>query len=105
MDLASGNGNLEVARLLIKSGSNMNSQDNKGWTPSHSAAWNGRLSIVELLLESGADVDIRNSREETPFDLARENGPGMLDVASLLARRSGNLCDLDNIRSARHSPR
>jgi ankyrin repeat protein len=74
LDLASGNGELEVARLLIKSGSNVNSQDNMGCTPSHTAAQNGHLSLVELLLDSGADIDMRDNSEKTPFDLAQEMG-------------------------------
>ena len=52
---------------------------------------------MELLLNSGADVDVRDSRDKTPFDLAWENGKR--DVASLLAKRSGNVRDLDIINS------
>jgi ankyrin repeat protein len=99
LDLASGNGELEVARLLVNCGSDVNSQDNKGWTPSHSAARNGHLSLVELLLDSGADIGKRNSSEKTPLDLAQENG--RRDVASFLARQSGNLniCALNTVSS------
>jgi ankyrin repeat protein len=98
LGLASEHGELETANLLIKSGSNVNSQDAMGWTPSHTAAWNGHLSLLELLLDSGADVDMRNNSEKTPSDLAQENGK--LEVASFLARRSGNICALEIVGSA-----
>ena len=73
-----------------------------GWTPLHTASWNGHLILVKLLLDSGVDVDIRtrntSSGEETAFDLAWKNGKR--DVASFLARRSGNLRALDIVSSA-----
>ena len=132
LHLASANGHLEVAKLIIEcdagldvrnrdkntlsalasksgefeitSGSNVNSQDNMGWTPLHTAASNGHLILVKLLLDSGADVDlwtrntVTSSGEETAFDLAWKNGKR--DVASFLARRSGNVCALDIVSSA-----
>ena len=71
---------------MITSGSNVNSQDHMGCTPSHTAAGNGHLRLVELLLDSGADIDMQNNDKKTPLDFAKENGK--LDVASFLAKRS-----------------
>ena len=103
LDLALISGELETARLLIKSGSNVNSQSSLGWTPLHTAARNGHLILVKLLLDSGADTDIRtrnttSNGEETAFDLAWKNGKR--DVASFLARQSGNVRALDIVSSA-----
>ena len=60
-------------RLLLKNGSNPNSQDITGRTPLHDAAHHGHLEIVKLLLESGAYLDLRNHEDETPFDIASAN--------------------------------
>ena len=83
---------------MIKSGSNVNSQDNMGCTPSHTAVRNGHLSLVELIDDSGADMDMRDKSEKTPFDLAQEYRK--LDITGFLAKRSGNLCSLDIVSSA-----
>ena len=85
LDLASGNG---VARLLVSSGSNVNSQDQQGWTPLHSAARSGHLGVVGLLMDSGADIGMRNDSGKTPLDLAHEFD--MRDVVSFLEMLPGN---------------
>ena len=87
--MASRSGKHEVACLLIKRGSNVNSQDSQGWTPLHSAARNGHLDVVKLLLDSGADIGMRNGRDEAAFDIARDNGKS--DVVNFLAKHEGNL--------------
>jgi ankyrin repeat protein len=95
LDLALGNGKLDVASLLVKCGSNVNSQDDKGWTPSHSVAWNGHLSLLELLLGSGTDIGMWNRSNKMPIDLALENKKH--DVTSFLAMcsSSGSICALN----------
>ena len=71
LHLASGRGELEIARrLLVKSGSDVHAQDKYGWTASHFAAWNGHLGLIELLRDSGADADMCDSSEKTPLNLA-----------------------------------
>ena len=91
LDLASlsKNGILDVARLLIKHGSNVNSQDTSGWTSLHFAARSGQLDIVKLLLDSGADIGMRNGRGKTAFDIAFDKGKH--DVVNFLAKHDGNL--------------
>ncbi len=45
------NEDVEVARLLLEHGANVNVQDNDLWTPLHVAAACGTIEIVELLLQ------------------------------------------------------
>jgi ankyrin repeat protein len=54
---------LEIARLLVNSGANVNVTDDEGWTPLHAAARCGYRDIAELLLESGASLDVRNKNQ------------------------------------------
>ena len=39
--------NLEMFKLLVKHGANVNSCDNEGWTPLHAAASCGYIHIVK----------------------------------------------------------
>ena len=50
------NGHLEVVKLLVESGADVDHVSEKGWTALHCAAYNGHLEVVKLLVESGADV-------------------------------------------------
>jgi uncharacterized protein len=48
--------NIVSVRELIDSGSDVNQQDEQGWTPLNWASGRGNLEIVKLLVEKGADV-------------------------------------------------
>ena len=65
---------LEVARLLIEAGADVNATAAGGYTPLHIAASNGNREMVILLLESGADRTARCDQDKTAADYARERG-------------------------------
>ena len=67
---ASGCGQPGIVQLLVKYGSDANSQAVEGCTALHAAARNGHLDIVKLLLHLGADVISRNFNNMTSLDLA-----------------------------------
>lgn len=48
---------LDVVRLLIERGADVNQGDNAGFTPLHLAAANGYLEIAGILLNAGADAN------------------------------------------------
>jgi len=50
---------MRIAKLLIKSGADVNMKNNGGRTPLHAAVLQNRIDIVRLLLESGADPNAR----------------------------------------------
>ena len=56
---ASRVGQLEIARVLLKSGASIEARDGLGGTALHRAAYNGHDRIVELLVTSGAVVDVK----------------------------------------------
>ncbi len=50
-------GHVDIARLLLKHGADMNSRDNSRNTPLHLASEYGHLETVRLLVERGANID------------------------------------------------
>src|SRR5210317_757594 len=54
---ASEEGNLEVVRLLVEGGADLDKADYDGRTPLYVACEKGHLEVVQLLLDAGADID------------------------------------------------
>ncbi|RQH07334.1 ankyrin repeat domain-containing protein [Paraburkholderia dinghuensis] len=65
--LAALNGDLDLAKLLIAKGAEVNK---KGWAPLHYAAANGNDDVVKLLLEHSAFVDAQSPNGTTPLMMA-----------------------------------
>ena len=63
------NGDLEVARLLIQKGANVNCQNNWKSTPLHMASRNGDLEVPKLLIQKGAYVNFQDNCKNTPLHL------------------------------------
>lgn len=64
---ASLNGQLDLARLLISRGADVNKP---GWTPLHYAATRGHLALMNLLLEHHAYIDASSPNGTTPLMMA-----------------------------------
>ena len=54
---AAKNGHVDVAKLLIYAGADINKEDIYGRTPLHIAVWEGHENIVKLLIEARADIN------------------------------------------------
>jgi|JI6StandDraft_1071083.scaffolds.fasta_scaffold1087864_1 ankyrin repeat protein len=52
--------NIEIAKYLLDSGSNINARENEGSTPLLAAAANGFVDLLIFLIDSGANIDSRN---------------------------------------------
>jgi hypothetical protein len=85
---AACDGRLEIARLLIARGANVNARNVSGATPLHDAAAGGSAEMVKLLLEKGADPSAIDRDKKTPADLAPA-GAGGDEIRRLLASRTG----------------
>ncbi len=71
---AAAQGYIEMIRVLVDKGYNINAQDIDGFTPLHYAAAAGSFQGVEYLIDKGADIYLVNSRNITPLTLAAQAG-------------------------------
>lgn len=67
---AAYNNNVEIAKLLIQYGSNVNSRTLMRWTPLHSAAKWANAECIALLLQHGADINAESEGQQTPLHIA-----------------------------------
>ncbi len=66
--------NEEIARMLIGAGAKLDIQDNWNFTPLHRAARFGEVGIIRMLIGAGADVNVQDNRGETPLHRAAYYG-------------------------------
>ena len=62
-------GNIDVAKLLVAHGCNVNLCNNNGQSSLHFACKNNNLPIVEMLLQAGADPNLRDKEGRIPLDM------------------------------------
>jgi ankyrin len=73
---AAGGARLELVRLLLEAGADVNRRDPQtGRTPLHAAVGSGpdgaRMEIITLLLDAGADVNATTNDGASGLDMAR----------------------------------
>ena len=73
---------IEELDKLIKSGVDVNAQDNYGRKPLHIAVENGCRDMVDMLLQKGVDVDVQDNFKRTPLHIATY--AGYLGIVELL---------------------
>ena len=83
LQIAAGNGNLQIAAILIKAGANVNLKDKLGNTALHYATDRSQVEMADLLLDVGAAVDAENRNGMTPLMIAAAHGQGALVQALL----------------------
>jgi ankyrin repeat protein len=76
------NHSLDIVRVLLESGADVNASQHGGYTPLLQAAAAGRKDLVLLLLEHGARPDCVCDRGKSAADYAKERGHA--EVAEIL---------------------
>lgn len=71
---SSAKNDVELAKLSIEKGADINLQDKNGYTPLMIASNFGHIDIVTLLIKNGADVKIQAINGETALSLAEKKG-------------------------------
>ena len=74
---------VEVIKVLIDNGANVNAANNAGMTAMHYAVQRGSDRIVEFLASRGGRFDVKNKQGKTPVDLARGK------TAALISKLAG----------------
>ena len=87
--LAAGNGQIEVARQLIKASAPINAAYDINYTALLVAAVRGYTQMVELLLQAGADPNIMH-QEAVSTPLSQASSKGFFDIVQLLLRYNAN---------------
>ncbi|MCB1157831.1 MAG: ankyrin repeat domain-containing protein [Leptospiraceae bacterium] len=93
LHLAAWNGNLNISRLLLDAGAEIDNQDKYGDTPLMSAAIGGHFKLLELLIQKKADVNRQNKQGKTALIRAVEFE--QIEIAKLLLDNQAKLSLLD----------
>lgn len=70
---AAANGHMDVLKLLIQHGGDVELADISGCTPLHTAARNGHLTCVKYLVSQGADFRMKSKKGNTAVMMAKAN--------------------------------
>ena len=66
--------NVDVVKMLIDRGSDLDKWDVDGYTPVMIAGLKGHYNVVQLLVQSGARLDIQDKNDHTFFHICAEYG-------------------------------
>ena len=91
---AAQDGYVDVVRLLLDRGAEVNGQASGGMTPIHYAAWFAHADVVRLLLDRGAEVNVKDNAGLTPLHYAAKDV--YVDVIMLLLNRGADVNAKDN---------
>ena len=62
---ASETGSISIVKKYIKEGSDVNIQDEDGWTALMNASYYNNKEILEMLLDANADINMQNKFDKT----------------------------------------
>ncbi|XP_036423490.1 transient receptor potential cation channel, subfamily N, member 1 [Colossoma macropomum] len=65
---------VEMAKVLVEFGSNLDSQNDEGQTPLHVAAWEGDEAMLKFFYQSKANPNIVDKMDRSPLHIAAERG-------------------------------
>jgi ankyrin repeat protein len=89
LHLASEKGHINVARVLLEHGVDVNARDRNRFTSLHLASKEGHTDVAQFLLEHGVDVNAWGNLRSTALHLASERG--RLEVIRLLLEHGADV--------------
>ncbi|KAH9969221.1 ankyrin repeat-containing domain protein [Lactifluus volemus] len=87
-----GIGHIDVARLLVDHGADVNARKQNNWAPIHLSALNECLDVVELLLARGANPHYLIDDGRSAFQLAKARG--YREIVHLLREQDAKKLDV-----------
>jgi hypothetical protein len=95
-------GNLEIVKLLIDRGANVNATNRDGNTPLIIAAFMCRTEVVHFLLDKEASLNHKNNRGETAIDVVSgEWNQGLARLYKSIGEATGIQVDLARLKQER----
>lgn len=91
---ASEAGNTQAIRLFLSSGIDLETRDERDWTPLMISAFNGKEEAAFLLIKSGAKINVQDINGYSPIHWAALNGYDK--VVKLLLQNGANANALSN---------
>ncbi|KAN0127958.1 hypothetical protein V8E53_014212 [Lactarius tabidus] len=91
---ASFEGHLQVVRLMLRHGVDVNVRDSGEDTTLLLASWKGHGHVIQCLLEHGANVELRDPYGNTPLTLAASHGH--VDAVRILLEHNADVNSQDN---------
>ena len=82
-------GHVDVEKVLIQNGADVNAVDKDKMTPLHWAAYYGHVDLAKVLIQNGADVNAIDKDKCTPFHNAARWGD--VDVAKVLIQNGADV--------------
>lgn len=64
---------INLAKVLIEHGADVNCRSAAGSTPLHEVAGKGQIEFAKLLLDNGADINAKDDKGKTPLAIALES--------------------------------
>ncbi|WP_374699004.1 ankyrin repeat domain-containing protein [Wolbachia endosymbiont (group B) of Limnophora tigrina] len=93
LHFAANFGDINVTKLLLEEGADIDIKDQNENTLLHLAASNGHTDIVKLLMEKGSDLSVVNKEGNTSLHLAASNGH--TDIVKLLMEKGSDLSSMN----------
>lgn len=86
-------GYLDIVKLLVENGADVNFKGYRDFTPIRVAARNGHLEIVQYLAHHGAEIDIKAMDGATPLEHAASKGH--FEIVKFLIENGANVNNKD----------
>ena len=90
LHISTDNGNLDIAKMLIKNGANIDAIDNKGERPIFIAVKANNFEMVKLLIDNGANLDYEDDTRNSIMHYAAEIIGDDIKILDYLIRNSSD---------------